>query len=197
MNKELLIIFIKNPVLGKVKTRLAATIGSEKALAVYQQLLTRTEAITKNLPCEKVVYYSDFIAEDDSWSSLVYQKQLQSGSDLGDRMFNAFKDGFAAGFNSICIIGSDCFELTSDIILRAFEKLQQNEVLIGPATDGGYYLLGLTELLPFLFQDKSWSTENVLEQTLQDIKEKGLSVALLPALTDVDEEKDLVTMRLT
>jgi uncharacterized protein len=189
--KELLIIFIKNPELGKVKTRLAATLGPEKALIIYNQLLSHTRKITEKLPLPQALYYSDFIPAKDSWDSQVFRKQVQSGSNLGERMLRAFQEGFNEGYNRICIIGSDCFELTSEIILNAFKKLEEHDVVIGPAEDGGYYLLGMQELQPYLFANKSWSTEAVLQQTLDEIKLKGLSVALLPTLTDVDEEKDL------
>jgi uncharacterized protein len=189
--KELLIIFIKNPELGKVKTRLAATLGPEKALIIYNQLLSHTRKITEKLPLPQALYYSDFIPAKDSWDSQVFRKQVQSGSNLGERMLRAFQEGFNQGYNRICIIGSDCFELTSEIILNAFKKLEEHDVVIGPAEDGGYYLLGMQELQPYLFANKSWSTEAVLQQTLDEIKLKGLSVALLPTLTDVDEEKDL------
>lgn len=194
MTKQLLIIFVKNAVAGKVKTRLAATIGPEKALAVYQILLQRTHDITISLPMAKAVYYSDFVA-DDNWNPLFYERRVQMGPDLGERMYRAFADGFAAGYEHICIIGSDCYELTREIIRQAFEKLEANDVVIGPAEDGGYYLLGLKCLNEALFTGKTWSTSSVLLDTLNNIKEAGQSVALLPELTDVDEEKDLRTIR--
>ncbi|MGV3586896.1 MAG: TIGR04282 family arsenosugar biosynthesis glycosyltransferase [Adhaeribacter sp.] len=195
MNKDLLIIFIKNPILGKVKSRLAATVGPEKALAIYHQLLHRTQKVTQNLPVDKALYYADFIPEKDSWDTAVYTKYLQVTGDLGQRMEQAFQQGFSDNYNRICIIGSDCFELSSEIIQQAFRRLEDKDVVIGPAEDGGYYLLGLTQHQPFLFQNKHWSTESVLLDTLQDVKAKNLSVTLLPTLTDVDEEKDLVTMQ--
>lgn len=195
MSKDLLIIFVKNPILGKVKTRLAATIGPEKALAIYHLLLHRTQAITHKLTCDKALYYADFIPAADNWDQVIYTKYLQSHGDLGERMEKAFQNGFAQHYNRICIIGSDCYELTSEIIQQAFRKLEENEVILGPSEDGGYYLLGLTNHQPFLFRNKLWSTETVLLETLRDVKAKGLSVALLPTLTDVDEEKDLSTMR--
>lgn len=196
MNKkeDLLIIFVRNPELGKVKTRLAATIGPVKALAVYKQLLARTQDITQNLPCTKVVYYDGYLPEKDSWSAAIYQKKMQQGPDLGQRMLHAFTAGFAAGYRRICIMGSDCYELTSGIIQDAFRALAQQAVVVGPATDGGYYLLGMQALYPELFYKISWSTPEVLAQTVQVAQEKNLTLALLPPLTDVDEEKDLVTI---
>ena len=191
MQKELLLIFIKNPESGKAKSRLAATLGPVKALKIYKQLLYHTRKITEKLPVALALYYSDFIPVVDEWDNGLYIKQVQSGADLGEKMRRAFQEQFAQGYNRICIIGSDCFELTSDILLEAFAKLEEHDVVIGPAADGGYYLLGMKELQPNLFQGKSWSTDSVLQETLADIKQSGLSVALLPTLTDVDEEKDL------
>ncbi|CAA9255925.1 MAG: Glycosyltransferase [uncultured Adhaeribacter sp.] len=194
MTKQLLIIFVKNAVAGKVKTRLAATIGPEKALEVYRVLLQRTHDITLILPISKAVYYSDFI-EEDIWNPLFYEKYVQNGSDLGARMQHAFAAGFAAGFEQICIIGSDCYELTAPIISQAFEKLDNNDVVIGPAEDGGYYLLGMKKQNNAFFNGKTWSTSTVLQDTLNNVKDAGQTVALLPELTDVDEEKDLITIR--
>ncbi|GEO06770.1 hypothetical protein AAE02nite_44340 [Adhaeribacter aerolatus] len=194
MSKNLLIIFVKNPVIGKVKTRLAATIGPEKALAIYQQLLAHTREITYDLSCDKALYYADFLPAEDDWDSTVYTKYLQVDGDLGDRMSQAFQDGFTRQYNRICIIGSDCFELNAAIIQQAFQKLEAHDAVIGPSADGGYYLLGLTQPQPALFLNKHWSTDTVLRDTLWDLKAKGLTVTLLPTLTDVDEEKDLTTM---
>ncbi|RDC63160.1 TIGR04282 family arsenosugar biosynthesis glycosyltransferase [Adhaeribacter pallidiroseus] len=195
MNKKLLLIFVKNAVLGKVKTRLAATIGPDKAYEIYQILLKRTFEVTVALPVTKVVYYSDYTSED-LFKPPYYNKHIQSGQDLGERMQQAFAQAFADGFREVCIIGSDCYELTEDILLQAFEKLERNDVVIGPAEDGGYYLLGMKELHPSLFTGKNWSTDSVLPDTLNNVKANGQSVALLPQLTDVDEEKDLSTIPL-
>ncbi|QMU28690.1 TIGR04282 family arsenosugar biosynthesis glycosyltransferase [Adhaeribacter radiodurans] len=194
MNKKLLLIFVKNEVFGKVKTRLAASIGEEKALQVYKVLLKRTYEITLPLPVTKAVYYSDFIQEDN-WSPPFYDNYVQSGQDLGERMQHAFEQAFTAGYEQVCIIGSDCYELTEEIILQAFDKLERNDVVIGPAQDGGYYLLGMKVLNESFFKGKKWSTDSVLPDTLNNIKAAGQTVALLPELTDVDEEKDLITIR--
>lgn len=192
---HLLMIFVKNPVLGKVKTRLAATIGNEKALAVYHRLLGRTRAITKEAPCAKAVFYSDFVAAGDEWQETIYQKHVQQGHDLGERMQRAFEQAFAAGFTSASIIGSDCYELTQEVLEEASVALAAHDVVVGPSADGGYYLLGMNELHPSFFQHKAWSTATVLEDTLRDARALGLTVKALPVLTDVDEEKDLQTIR--
>jgi uncharacterized protein len=193
MNKKLLLIFVKNAVLGKVKTRLAATIGPEKAFEIYQILLKRTFEVTVALPVTKAVYYSDYTTED-LFKLPYYEKHLQSEGNLGERMQKAFEEAFAAGYEQVCIIGSDCYELTEDILVQAFEKLERTDVVIGPAEDGGYYLLGMKKLHHSFFTGKNWSTNSVLPDTLNNVKAMGQSVALLPQLTDVDDEKDLITI---
>lgn len=195
MTEASLIIFVKKPELGKVKTRLARSIGNEKALEVYLKLLRRTYTITHTLRQDKIVYYTPEIVHHDFWDEEVYLKALQAEGDLGTRMLKSFEENFETGYKKVCIIGSDCYQLSSEIIEQAFAELEQNDMVIGPSTDGGYYLLGMKKLHPILFQDKLWSTPKVLEQTIEDIKQKELSCYLLPELTDVDEEKDLETMR--
>ena len=188
---SLLIIFYKNPELGKVKTRLASSIGEAKAFSIYLLLAEHTRRITEHLGVYKVVFYSDYIDVDDSWANSVYQKRLQLGMDLGERMANAFKFGFSEGYKSICIIGTDCFELTGSIVEEAFRKLLTHDVVIGPANDGGYYLLGMNYLCNKLFENKKWSSSSVLADTLADTRMLGLTSWQLEKLTDVDEEKDL------
>lgn len=195
MSSSLLLIFIKNPELGKVKTRLAATIGNRKALRIYLKLLERTHAITQSLPCDKVVYYSPTIQPDDIWSQGAFQKALQREGDLGERMQDAFQTGFTQGYKKICIIGSDCYELTSEIIQAAYQALDAHDAVIGPSLDGGYYLLGMKGLHPELFQNKHWSTSSVLKDTIADLEQKNLRWTTLSELNDVDEEGDLGTMK--
>jgi uncharacterized protein len=186
-----LIIFYRNPELGKVKTRLAKTMGDEKALAIYLRLAEHTRSICQELSLDKVVYYSHFVDTEDAWLNSSFQKKIQQGNDLGEKMQNAFAGGFKIGYTSICIIGTDCFELTSKIIEQAFDQLKKHDTVIGPANDGGYYLLGMKKPTPELFQSKNWSTDSVARDTVNDFKRLGLSFVKLPSLTDVDEEKDL------
>jgi rSAM/selenodomain-associated transferase 1 len=189
--KQLLIIFYRNPLLGKVKTRLAAELGDSKALAIYLYLASYTRTITEGLTADKVVFYSDYVDNEDSWRSSVYQKQLQEGSDLGNKMSNAFKFGFDKGYNSICIIGTDCFELSSAIISNAFEALTFSDAVIGPAKDGGYYLLGMNSPHDQIFKNKFWSTGSVFQDTVGDFKAASIKFHELPVLSDVDESSDL------
>ncbi|MBK8290391.1 MAG: TIGR04282 family arsenosugar biosynthesis glycosyltransferase [Flammeovirgaceae bacterium] len=193
MKTDLLIIFYRNPELGKVKTRLAATVGDEKAFAIYLKLASHTREVALQTACDRVVYYSDFIDTEDSWSNDQFKKSLQTGESLGERMKQAFANSFDAGYKRVCIIGTDCPGLTTQIINESFVKLKSNDVVIGPATDGGYYLLGMENFWPALFENKAWSTDSVLSRTVQDAKQLNLLNFLLPTLTDVDEEKDLPT----
>lgn len=182
-------ILTRNPELGKCKTRLAATVGDRAALEIYQFLLQHTVSFTKHLKVEKWVYYSEEIWEDDIWDNAHYQKKLQIGKDLGERMQNAFKDGFRAGFEKIIVIGSDMYTLAQDDLEEAFSTLEAHDYVVGPAEDGGYYLLGMKSLNQALFLQKEWGTDSVLADTLQDLKAE--SVALLDEKNDVDYYEDI------
>ncbi len=191
MNKNLLIIFCKNPELGKVKTRIAATLGDAKALAIYYRLIKYTQRITEILTVEKIVYYSNYIDREDSWLNDLFRKGLQKGNDLGERMSHAFEHAFNEGYSSVCIIGTDCIEITSEIIDEAFMVLTKKDAVLGPAKDGGYYLLGMNKFYPDVFKNKKWSTDTIAKETLRDFDLQKLSYELLPLLSDVDEEKDV------
>jgi rSAM/selenodomain-associated transferase 1 len=121
----------------------------------------------------------------------MYQKFLQSKGDLGQKMESAFIAGFAAGYKSICIIGTDCLDLRGRIITEAFEKLLSHDITVGPAADGGYYLLGMNRLYADLFKNKQWGTGTVLTDTLDDVKSLGLSCWQLEVLNDIDRVADL------
>jgi rSAM/selenodomain-associated transferase 1 len=185
MEKRAIIILIRNPVLGCVKTRLAADIGKQYALKVYMYLLNYTRSITKCINSSRLLFYSDFIDHSDDWDNEIYEKHLQSGSNFGEKMLNAFKVALSRHQLAV-IIGSDCFELTSEVIDLAFQKLGYFDAVLGPATDGGYYLLGLKNICSQLFQNKSWSTNSVLSETIKTLKDLNLSYYLLPTLSDID-----------
>ncbi len=194
MNQQLLLIFTKNPELGRVKTRLAKTIGDQKALEVYQYLLDHTRAITTQLKqVDKSVFYSKFVDDNDLWVATQYQKQVQTGEGLGERMSNAFAWGFGQSYQSIIIIGSDCIEITQAIIEEAFVALQTQDFVIGPAKDGGYYLLGMKAPYPEVFENKTWSTNSVFQSTLQDLQARSSQIHCLPELSDVDTVDDLAS----
>ena len=190
-NKKAIILFTKNPELGKVKTRLAKTIGNEKALYIYKKLLVHTQEIVTPVRADKFVFYSDSITEEDQWNAGSFYKKVQHGDDLGKRMAHAFQEIFHLGYESVCIIGSDCYELTSAIIEKAFLALETNETVIGPTFDGGYYLLGMNQFHETVFNNKTWSTDSVYIDTITDFKNLNLSFSTLNKLSDIDEEKDL------
>ena len=187
-----LIIFIKNPVKGKVKTRLAATIGDDMALAIYQKLIKHTLDIVMDAAADKFIFFSNTIDETIGHKNTPVHKAIQFGNDLGEKMKNAFERLFKSEYKCIIIIGTDCPGITSNILLEAFSKLNNNDVVIGPAMDGGYYLIGMKEMYGKLFEDISWSTSTVLHSTIERCKINNWAYALLTALSDVDEEKDLV-----
>jgi len=184
MPKQLLIVFVKNIVLGKVKTRLAKTIGNQNAFDVYKSLVSITEKATVNLTFDKHIYFSDVII-DTKWKDC--SKFVQSEGNIGERMLNAFKDGFKNGYEQIILIGSDLPDINSDIIQNGFNSLKHSEIVFGPAKDGGYYLVGMNNYTPTLFEDKPWSESNLLTETIKDLK----SYALIKELNDIDTIDDL------
>jgi len=191
LSSTALVIFVRNPVLGQVKTRLAKDIGDKRALAIYLQLLDHTLEITRSLSFRKFIYYADEVSDYDLWSVPGYTKRKQNGNDLGERMLNSFKELFDQGFTRIVIIGSDCLQLKTKTLEQAVSLLESNAAVLGPASDGGYYLLGLTKLYPDLFVNKPWSTDQVFTKTIDDFNNQGISYALLEELSDIDNITDL------
>ncbi len=191
MNEEALIIFVKNAEVGKVKTRLAKDIGDEKALEIYQELLNHTHKITSTLPQDIFVFYGSFIPNTDQFIRSGYKLFVQQGDDLGQRMSHAFSQVFALGYKKVAIIGSDCLELEPLFLEKAFECLEFREYIIGPARDGGYYLLGMKSFDPGIFRDIAWSTSTVFQKTAEYIRSVGNDFHVLPPLSDVDTIDDL------
>ncbi len=187
--RSLLIIFTRNIVLGKCKTRLAKTVGAQAALDIYKFLVRHTVAISKALEVDKWVFYSEYPENDDLFDDEIYRKFTQTGLDLGQRMKNAFKTGFDAGYENIIIIGSDIYDLNSKDLKVAFNSLAEDDYVIGPAQDGGYYLLGMKSLDERIFLNKSWSTELVMDETLADLQKARVS--LLNMRNDIDVYEDI------
>jgi len=189
MKTNVLIIFTRNTQLGKVKTRLAKTIGDQKALQVYKDLLFHTMTETKNLDCDKFVFYDENIENNDLWLGTLYEKRIQFGSHLGAKMQNAFQTLFDLGYQNCIIIGSDLFDLQANHINEAFHKLEVNDVVIGPAEDGGYYLLGLKKVILSIFKNKDWGASTVLTDTLKDLENH--KIEFTETLNDIDTFEDL------
>ena len=193
-SKNALIVFQKNLVSGKVKTRLAKALGDAEALKIYISLVSYTRYIIDELNCDKFIFYSDYIEQNDDWKH-GYNKAVQEGKDLGERMSNAFGTALQNGYEKVIVIGTDCPMLTAEIVNEAFKKLNKSDVAIGASADGGYYLLGMKKLHTFLFQNIAWSTPSVFASTVSECKKHNLSYHILPTLHDVDEETDLSHMK--
>ena len=188
MKKEVVLVFQKNEALGKVKTRLAAGVGEEQALDIYRQLLDKTYLTLKDISVSITTYFSEFIPDNPIHSA--ENKLVQVGQDLGERMKNAFAENFESGMEKVVLIGTDCPSLEGIHLSQAFEALDQYDLVIGPARDGGYYLIGMKRRADFLFEGITWSTELVLSQTLALAAEQGLQTSLLPILEDIDTLED-------
>jgi len=189
--KNALIVFIRNPEKGKVKSRLAKDFGEDKTLAVYEYLLQYTRDLCSDGDFSSYVFYSDYINDNDIWNGTCFAKHLQEGDDLGQKMKNAFAKVFGLGFEKVSIIGSDCYELTANHIKDAFIHLEKHDVVIGPSKDGGYYLLGMKLIHPELFAHKNWGSNDVLISTLDDLEHLKLKFSKLPSLNDIDTIEDL------
>lgn len=187
-----IIIFQKNPEPGKVKTRLASTIGNHNALKIYTVLVEHTHDVVSPLEVEKYLFFSNFIESDEKWEK--YKKNVQRGDDLGVRMFNAIQFVKSQGAERIVVLGTDCYELTTVHLEQAFTALETNDYCIGPARDGGYYLIGTTNPDPEVFLEKEWSTETVFEEAKSSIVQVNKSLYVLQTLSDVDYEEDLKSL---
>ena len=187
--QKALLIFTRNPELGKVKTRLATTIGDTAALKMYQKLLEHTVDITQPLKVDKFVFYSEQIQENDHWDTTIYSKELQKGADLGERMHHAFESLFKKGYRQIVIVGSDIFELTTKNIQEAFTGLDTANFVVGPALDGGYYLLGMNKLVKEVFYNKEWGGDTVFKSTMDNLS--TVKTHQLETLNDIDFAEDL------
>lgn len=188
-NENLLVVFVKNAVLGHAKTRLAKTIGDESAFEVYKTLLAITERETTSLDnCDIHIYFSSEITED-LWPGKT--KFVQSGKDLGERMENAFIQGFKDGYKRIIGVGSDLPDLNAEVMQKGLSSLHDSDSVFGPSDDGGYYLIGMNKHLSCIFENKPWSTETLLTETKAELAEKGHSTTLLGVLNDIDTIEDL------
>lgn len=186
---NVLLIFTRNPELGKVKTRLAKGVGQENALTIYKQLLQHTHDVVVKNKCTKRVGYSVKVRKNDLWEASLFEKFQQEGNDLGERMEHGFSEAFSDGYQKVVIIGSDLYDLQPHHIEEAFEALTTHDAVIGPAKDGGYYLLGMRHLISQVFKDKEWGSDSVLKQTLKNLT--SYKVHTLEELNDIDYAKDL------
>lgn len=186
-----LILFVKNARRGHVKTRLASFLGEEMALKIYLALCERIKEVCKEFPGTCYVYYSEYIPEkEDIWSDGFFVKKTQCTSpDLGERMKAAFND-LCPQFESVMLIGTDIPNLSMDILKDATLALVENELVIGPSLDGGYYLIGMKNTNEFLFDNMVWSVDTVLEESIRRADSRKISYQLLKPLPDIDTYED-------
>ena len=194
-SKNCVLFFAKYPAAGRVKTRLAIQIGQDTAAGLYRNFVTDILVGLKKLDVDLRIVFDPPDSKDkfQKWLGKEYSYIPQSGQDLGWRMKNAFLRAFSEGFDRVVVIGSDSPDLPVEYIDLAFRVLHQNDVVIGPGSDGGYYLLGFARgsFLPEVFEEISWSSDKVFEQTVNILREHGQIIYLLPQWHDVDTPADL------
>jgi rSAM/selenodomain-associated transferase 1 len=195
MSKPTVCLMLKAPNAGKVKTRLAESIGSTEACRIYQLMVDYLWNQVKEWPCEIHFSPPESLPLMRSWLGETAVYILQPEGDLGDRLRFAMQGAFDRGASSVFLIGGDCLEVTAAVLDEAEKLLQSHAVVIGPATDGGYYLIGMKSPQDRLFEEIEWSTETVFHRTMERVKERGLSCAILPTFSDVDDLASLESAR--
>jgi rSAM/selenodomain-associated transferase 1 len=195
LDDRCLLLFIKNPEKGKVKTRLASAIGDKMAVRLYKRfVLEMLFTLNKGTFLFYLCYSPESPLSDlKGWLGNHYLYMAQSGENLGERMKNGFVEAISMNFKRVVLIGSDIPDLPLDFIEEAFAFLREKDVVIGPSFDGGYYLIGFKDktFSPRVFEGIHWSTESVFEKTLRILKQEGLAVHTLQPLRDIDTVEDL------
>lgn len=189
LNDTALIIFIRNPQIGVGKTRLAASVGPQKAFDIYLELLEATRDLALSFSGPRYLFYTDFVDNDDEWENHLFHKYVQVEGDLGQKMRSAF-DEVLSEYQSALIIGSDCPAMDITDLDSAANALHQNDLVIGPSEDGGYYLLGMKNAHHSLFEDIPWSSTKTYIQTIRAADQLSVSVYHLRTLNDIDTIED-------
>ena len=184
---------MKNPIPGKVKTRLSAHIGIDRAAEVYRRLLKISKEALQGTKVDIWISFDSHIEENNLWVDTDYNLIVQSRGDLGKKMDYDFRRAFSNGYSRVCLLGSDIYDISSQIINSAFDKLISNDSVIGPSYDGGYYLIGFNKnaFLRSFFEGIEWSTEQVYSSTISKFQIKNISTDTLPLLHDIDTIEDL------
>lgn len=196
-----LIVMTRIPEAGRVKTRLIPALGPEGAAALHAALLSRTLRIANrhsrqsDVDLEVRFTGGTPTAAEALLSERIGHWREQQGADLGQRMHVAIETAFAEGARHVVVIGTDCPDVSPEILSDAWNQLERHDVVLGPAADGGYYLIGMNRPDAQLFLGMDWGTERVLSQTQSRCRDAGMSVGLLPTLTDIDEAENLVSCR--
>lgn len=187
-----LVVFVKAPVPGRVKTRLLDVFSTDQACALYRCLVQDTLAVARTVPGVRLViaYAADAMYPNLSWLEGGDAMMIQKGATLGERLAHAFAEAFAAGAARVAIIGSDAPELSADWITQAFEALGSHDVVVGPTTDGGYHLIAMTRPHPEVFVGMPWSTPRLLARTIVQVKASQLRLHQLEPIEDLDTPDD-------
>jgi hypothetical protein len=195
--RDALLVFVKLPVAGQVKTRLQPELSPELAARLYRAMVDDVfAALERPGQWDLVAFFSPLERERAfrEWLPGSIGLVAQSGADLGERLANAFGWSHAQGHSRTIVVGTDMPTLDSDVLSDAFRALDRDDVVLGPSTDGGYYLVGLSEPRPELFENVDWSTSEVLEQTIARIDDTRATYHLLPERTDIDTWQDALTV---
>lgn len=190
---EALLVFARHPERGKVKTRLAEGIGEAAALGAYESMLRSTLDLVRGQPRPATVWVAPATrleAFRSRWAQGL-PCAAQPEGDLGGRLRHAFEAAWSGGASRVVAIGSDCPALARNHLEQAFEALSRTSAVLGPARDGGYYLIGLSKRVPGVFEEIPWSTPEALAKTLERLRTAGVRPELLETLNDVDVVEDL------
>ena len=201
--KTCVIVFAKNPVPNQVKTRLVPALSAEQAATLYTAFLTDwCDTLTKLPNVDLIIAYTPAAARSDLQAligdDVLYIPQL--GADLGERLTSATQWATEQGYTKILLVGSDSPTLPTSYILKASTRLDSRDVVIGPSTDGGYYLIGFSATniamtVPFIFEEIAWSTADVFQQTVARIQSLKANLGLLPPWYDIDTAEDLAFLQ--
>ncbi|MBF2027495.1 MAG: TIGR04282 family arsenosugar biosynthesis glycosyltransferase [Oscillatoriales cyanobacterium C42_A2020_001] len=194
--QQQLIVFTRYPEPGNAKTRLIPALGEEGAAMLSRQMTEHTLRQVRSLQQQlsiavEIRFAGGTIERMQQWLGQDWTYTPQGEGDLGDRLTRSLQTAFAGGIQQAIVIGTDCPELDSQQLREAFQALEQSPLVLGPANDGGYYLIGMNRFIPELFANIAWSTSTVLQQTLEIAKTLKIAIAQLPMLSDVDYPEDL------
>lgn len=199
LDDRCLLFFVKYPEKGKVKSRLAAVIGDDSAVSLYKNLVAQMLSTLKEgtFPLYICFFPKNAQKPIKNWLGREYRYIPQNGKDLGERMRNGFIGGFAMGYKRVVLIGSDIPDLPMKYIEEAFKSLKEMDAVIGPAFDGGYYLIGFNQstFSPQVFEGIAWGTENVFDETMKKLKRFRRAVHTLPYHRDIDTAEDLKRLK--
>lgn len=189
MSSSKVLIFTKNAIEGDVKTRIGNEKGHEIAVKIYRKLLLHTRDVAQLLDCTRKVYFNREIEKEGIWDNRYFEKSLQAEGDLGVKMGTAFSQELTQD-SLVILIGSDCGTLSVDHLKTAFQLLKYTDIVLGPALDGGYYLIGMKKYHDYLFKEMPWSRESLLRETIDKILKQGNTFSTLPSLSDIDYWED-------